>query len=112
MGLFKKKKTAKQQVLNDISLIKENSQFIGVLLVYAKEDEQLSKELTALQEKIKYLNPCDNEEILKMDGKIKDKLGDLKIFMNKGSQKNNFSGFEPFLRDIELLIAERNAKIL
>ena len=110
MGLFYKKST-KAQVVEDIHLIKGNTQYIDILLVYCKENESLTNELVALQEKIKYLNPCDNEKVQKMDQKIKAKLEECKTLLSQ-SNSNDFSTIAPLLREIEILVAERNAIII
>ena len=112
MCFFRKKKTVKEKVVNDIDLIKANTQAVDVLLVYAQGQEGLTKKLLELQEKIKYLNPSEEEKIHHLDKKIGDKLGDAKIALSKFSQKGNFEGWERVTAELEIAVAERKAKLI
>ena len=105
---FHKNKDA-QIAKEDRDLIAENSKMIEVLLVLCKGREE-EKALKELEEKMKYLQPSTEDDVLKIDKKIKNQLADLKIALVK--EDGEFTDkVKKELRDLEILVAERNAKI-
>lgn len=111
MCLFGRKKKEKQLVLESRERITANKKEIDVLLILAENDEKVTSDLLKLQSTIGFLNPSTAADVKKADLKIGDKIGDFKIFLNKASQKNDFTGYESYIKEINILIAERNAKI-
>lgn len=111
MGLFGKRKTAKVQIEADIELIEENARAVDVLMVYSKSDAATLEKLTALKDDIKYLSPSCEAEVKAYDKKIADKLGDLKLALNKARQRDMFEQSKQLIEEIELVIAERNSKM-
>ena len=59
---------------------------------------------------MKYLQPSTEDDVLKLEKKIKNQLSDLKIAMVKDDGEFT-DKVKKELRDLELLVAERNAKI-
>ena len=105
---FHKNKDA-QIAKEDRDLIAENSKMIEVLLVLCKGREE-EKALKELEEKMKYLQSSTEDDVLKIDKKIKNQRSDLKIAMVKDDGEFT-DKVKKELRDLELLVAERNAKI-
>ena len=106
---FHKNKDA-QIAKEDRDLIAENSKMIEVLLVLCKGREEEEKALKELEEKMKYLQPSTEDDVLKIEKKIKNQLADLKIALVK--EDGEFTDkMKKELRDLEILVAERNAKI-
>ena len=107
--LFHKNNDAKI-AKEDRDLIAENSKMIEVLLVLCKGREEEEKALKELEEKMKYLQSSTEDDVLKIDKKIKNQLADLKIALVK--EDGEFTDkVKKELRDLEILVAERNAKI-
>ena len=110
MCFFKKKVTSRQKTVNDIMLIKSNMQAIDVLIAYLEENAEIKERLLKLQEKIKYLNPIDKDNIQALDKKIGGKIGDLKIELSKGKNKLDIERFENELKELEIMVVERQSK--
>lgn len=104
----KKKGTEKDILLASKDLIASNAQSIEVLLVLAKGKEKTTKELKALQDKLKYLSPSTNEKVKAIDEKIKDELGDIKIELNKKKDEEKDDKVMTHFETIYLKIAERS----
>ena len=108
--MFFHKNNDAQIAKEDRNLIAENSKMIEVLLVLCKGREEEEKALKELEEKMKYLQSSTDDDVLKIDKKIKNQLADLKIALVK--EDGEFTDkVKKELRDLESLVAERNAKI-
>lgn len=107
---FFKKKTPADKTKADRELIEDNSKAVEVLVVLAKTNEPLIATLKELQEKLKYLIPSDDSKIMDIDKSIRNKIGDLRIALNKADDGQS-KKTEGILTDIQCLIAERNAKL-
>lgn len=112
-GLFKKRidkrneeDLGKQSIIDDRGIINNNVDSIDVLIAMAGENADIVTKLKALQETIKYLNPSQEENILKMDQKIGNLLGDLKILLSKAEMSEE--KVEQSVKDINVAIADRN----
>lgn len=112
MCFFKKKMTSRQKTVNDIMLIKSNMQAIDVLIAYAEDNAIIKERLLKLQEKIKYLNPIDKDNIQSLDKKIGNKIGDLKIELSKDSNKVDFERVQNALKELEIAVVERQSKVV
>ncbi|MCM1545742.1 MAG: hypothetical protein NC033_01775 [Clostridiales bacterium] len=112
MSLFSKKKT--EQRLNDRELIAENSKSVNALLVLAEGKFGLCNELKILQEKLKYLIPSENADVIEYDELIKAKLCTLQAFLERNSgnvlETENFGKVEIVKRinEIKVAISNRN----
>lgn len=83
MGCCSKKQS--YEVANESHvLVEENKRNITVLLTYAEAYPQLVEKLQEIVELVKYLGPTKNKEASKYDNKISEKIGDIKIALNKG----------------------------
>ena len=89
--LFKKKKSEREQLLENKNAIADMASSIDVLLSIGAESSELCEILKDLQDKIKYFNPSVNEDVLLLDKKISNVLGDLKIEINKAKSKEDYS---------------------
>lgn len=116
-GLFKKKRIdkrneedlGKQSIIEDRATIKNNVDSIEVLIAMVSDKEEIVSKLRKMQETIKYLNPSQEEEIHKMDQKIGNLLGDVKILLSKSEL--NSEKLEQSITDINVAIADRNLKL-
>lgn len=65
-------------------LVEENKKNITVLLTYAEEYPAVVEKIQEIVELVKYMGPTSNKEASKYDNKISEKIGDIKIALNKG----------------------------
>lgn len=107
---FLRRKKIVDQVKEDRDLIESNSKFIDALLVLAKENAAIINELKELQEKLKYLIPSDKAKVMDYDKSIKNKLGDLRIILNKSDGESTKKATN-ILTDIQLALADRKTKL-
>ena len=107
---FRRKK-ASEKVEDNRELISSNSRSMESLVVLARDDEELKKKFRQLEEKIKYLTPSTNGKVLDCDKKIKNLIEDLRIVLVKADGEPMPPKGENLLRQIELMIADRNAKL-
>jgi len=109
MCFFRKKKTG-AKAKEDRELVNANSKAIEALLLLAQKNDDLVKDLKRIQEKLKYLIPTENAKVLDYDKAIKNKIGDLRIVLTK-SEGETTKKASDLLLDIEMTVADRNAKI-
>lgn len=102
--LFGRKKIS-QRVKEDKEAVERNYNSVGALLLLC-DDEKTAERLKCLSDALKYLIPTDADEVLRIDKKIGNKLGDLRIELSKygGSTSKKTSDL---IMDIELSIADR-----
>lgn len=109
MGLFgKKKKEGTAAVLENKHYIDESAQLIDVLVCMSGSDK-FTERLKLFQDKLKYSNPTTDERALNLDKKISDKIGDLKIEINKTRNWEDVSKLNDLIGELEMLLTERNA---
>ena len=65
-------------------LVEENKRNITVLLTYAEEYPALVEKIQEIVDLVKYMGPTTNKDASKYDNKISEKIGDIKIALNKG----------------------------
>lgn len=108
---FKKKKSERERLLENKHNVEDMASSIDVLLSIGGENEELCGILKDVQDKIKYFNPSINDDVLALDKKIGNALGDLKIEINKAKSKEDFSKAIECAKDIQIsLIVERMTK--
>lgn len=111
MWLFGKKKNETQQILENKNAIADMADSVDVLISLAKENSDLVSALTDMQDKIKYFNPSMSDDVLALDKKISNKLGDLKIELNKAKQKGEYEKASELVSEIaDNLVVERASK--
>ncbi len=82
MGCCSKKES--YEVANEShKLVEENKRNVTVLLTYAEEYPALVEKLQEVVELIKYLGPSSNKDANKYDNKISERIGEIKIALNK-----------------------------
>lgn len=105
--VFRKKSgrsTEKDILIESKELISKNAQTIEVLKVLASGKQELVSTLNLLEDRLRYLTPSVNEKVVAIDRQINDCLGDFKIALNK----NKEDGYEGFVKNIKMLIADRS----
>ena len=107
---FRRKK-ASEKVIDNRELISTNERSIESLIVLARDDEELIQKFRRLQEKLKYLTPSKDGKVIDYDKKIKNLIEDLRIVLVKADGEPMPPKGETLLRQIELAIADRNAKV-
>lgn len=111
MWLFGKKKNETQKILENKNAIADMADSVDVLISLARENEELVETLKTMQDQIKYFNPSMNEDVLALDKKISNKLGDLKIELNKAKQKGEYEKASELVSEIaDVLVVERASK--
>ena len=108
MCFFRKRKTEREKMLNNKHNAEDMAMSVDILLALAKESDELTKLLKDIQDKIKYFNPSMKDNVLAIDKKIANTLGDLKIEINKGKNKEDFAKAINIAKDLlDGLIVER-----
>lgn len=97
--------------VNDRELVAENAKRVEALIVLAGDDEELVNSLNALQEQLKYLVPTDDKKVYDSDMKIKHNIEDMKIVLTKDG-KDKADKANSLIKDIKVLIADRNVNVL
>ena len=110
MCIFKRRKAPGVTYSDDRKTILLASQEIDVLIVLDENKFYLDK-LKELQDVLKFLSPRENQEVYEMDLKIKDKIGDLKLMLNKDNDIKDES-VDKIISNIFVMIQEREAKEL
>ena len=111
MCFFKKRKNEREQLINNKHNIEDMVAQLDVLLSLARDNQELVGILNEAKEKIKYFNPTINKDALDIDKKINNRIGYLKIEINKAKSSEDYS--KPIASALDLrdsLVAERNAK--
>lgn len=108
---FFKKKNKTEQLLNNKHDVEAMTSSVDVLISLGQENEELVAILKEMQDKIKYFNPSNKPEVLELDKKIVNKLGDLKIDITKAKQKGDYANALNLASEIkDSLVVERNSK--
>ena len=105
---FKKKKKIGEIYTEDRKCVLLSAQEIDVLMVLDKKNYYKTK-FEEMKDQLLYLSPRDNKEVYEIDKKIKDKIGDLKLVLNKSDEDENESVLS-IIDNIFVMISERNAK--
>ena len=105
---FKKKKKIGEIYTEDRKCVLLSAQEIDVLMVLDKKNFYKAK-FEEMKDQLLYLSPRDNKEVYEIDKKIKDKIGDLKLVLNKSDEDENESVIS-IIDNIFVMISERNAK--
>jgi hypothetical protein len=109
MCFFKKNTKPAEKNQEDRDLIETASGLVGTLIVQAEGDEELVEKLKNLQEKVKYMTPSTDAKILGYDKKIQNKITDFKVVMLKKTGTERVKAVDDFVRDVNMLVEERNA---
>lgn len=108
---FFKKKNKTEQLLNNKHHIEAMAASVDVLISLGQDNEELVAILKEIQDKIKYFNPTQKSDVLDIDKKIENKLGDLKIDLTKAKQKGEYANALSLASEIkDVLVVERNSK--
>lgn len=107
---FKKKKRLGVTYIDDRKCLLLAAQSIDVLIALDK-DELYKDRLLALQDSLLYLSPRENQEVFDIDQKIAEKIGDLKLILNKSDDIKDES-IDKIITTIFVMIKERDAKEL
>lgn len=104
---FKKRRMAADNK-EDRELIDFNSKSIDVLIALT-ENAAFQSELKKIQEEIKFLIPSSENKVYDYDKKIKAHIEDMKILFTKNSEGKMDSKISDAMRELNVLIAERNS---
>ena len=107
---FKKKKRLGFTYIDDRKCLLLAAQSIDVLIALDK-DELYKDRLLSLQDSLLYLSPRENQEVFDIDQKIAEKIGDLKLILNKSDDIKDES-IDKIITTIFVMIKERDAKEL
>ena len=107
---FRKKKKIGVTYSLDRKTLLLSAQEIDVLKVLDRNKFYESM-LNELKDALLYTSPRDNQEVFDIDLKIKDKIGDLKLVLNKEDDVKDES-VEMIIQNIFVMIKEREAKEL
>ncbi len=107
---FKKKRYLSEIYSKDRKTILLSAQDIDVLIALDR-DGMYKDRLLELKDELLYISPRDNEVVFEMDQKIKEKIGDLKLVLNKNKDVDDENIFL-IIDNIFVMIKERDAKEL
>ena len=79
------------------------------MIALAEKDADIIADLKALQEKVKYMIPSSDSKVVSLDKKIQNAISDFKVTMVKKEDEALKKAVADFIRDVEVMIAERNA---
>lgn len=105
--MFFRNRTSSEKSNEDRELISENEKSINSLIVLANNNEEFISTLKSIQERIKYLIPSTDKDILDFDKKIRNIIGDLRILLTK-NEGNIGKKEESLIRDLNLTIEDRS----
>ncbi len=108
MMCFRKKKTIGEIYIEDRKCVLLSAQEIDVLIALDKKNFYKAR-LEEIKDQLLYLSPRDNKEVYEIDKKIRDKIGDLKLVLNKHEEDEDESVIS-IMDNIFVMISERNAK--
>lgn len=107
---FKKKEKPAEKSKADHDTIEVAANLMGTLIVQAEDgEEEIVEDLKKLQEKIRYMTSSRDEKVMNYDKKIQNKINDFKVVMLKKSGVERKKAVDEFIRDVSILIEERNA---
>ena len=107
---FKKKKVLGQTYIDDRKQLILAAQEIDVLILLDK-DKKFERQLNELKDELLYVSPRENKDVCELDRKIKDKIGDLKLVLNKYDDLDE-ENVDKIISTIMVMIKERDAKVL
>ena len=107
---FKKKKKIGVTYSEDRKTLLLAAQEVEVLMVLDR-NKLYEEELKSLKDALLYTSPRDNQEVFDMDLKIRDKVGDLKLILNKDNDIHD-DNIEKIIQTMFVMIKEREAKEL
>ena len=107
---FKKKNVLGQTYIDDRKQLLLAAQEIDVLILLDK-DKKFERQLNELKDELLYVSPRENKEVCELDRKIKDKIGDLKLILNKYDDLDE-ENVDKIISTIMVIIKERDAKVL
>ena len=111
MCFFRKRKSEREKLLENKHFVEDMASSVDVLVSLASANAELVDILKQVQEKVKYFNPSMNKDVLDLDKKINNKLGDLKIDINKAKSSNDYTKAIEQAKDLmEVMIVERASK--
>ena len=107
---FKKKKVVGDIYIQDRKTLLLAAQEIDVLLVLDL-DKQFESRLIELKDELMYLSPRENKDVYAIDVKIRNKIGDLKLILNK-PENMDYDSVENIITTLFVMCKERDAKEL
>ena len=107
---FWKKKVIGKTYIEDRKLILLCAQEIDVLILLDK-DKKFERQLIEIKDEFLYLSPRDDADVCELDQKIKNKIGDLKLVLNKYDNLDE-ENVDKLISTIMVMIKERDAKVL
>ena len=107
---FKKKKVLGLTYIEDRKTLLIAAQEVDVLLLLDK-DKKFERSLNELKDELLYISPRENKEVSELDQKIKEKIGDLKLILNKYDNLDE-EKVEKIISTTMVMIKERDAKVL
>jgi hypothetical protein len=106
----KKKKAPSDALFEDKALVAKCLAEVEVMQAKAEGmSADVTKALKSLHEDIEYASPSKQPEVCDIDKKLADKLGDLKIALNKAVDSGDGAAVLKILSGVKVLVAERNA---
>jgi len=106
MALFKGKSVDEQR-LEYIAYLRKMGNTMELILKYAEQTEHYDK-LVLLGDEVTYLLPIQTEQIMDLDKKINNVLGDLKLRLYTNRDPDRVL---QLIEQLDRLIDERNTKI-
>jgi hypothetical protein len=100
-------KSVDEKRLEYIQFIQELAKTCDLLVKHAENTEHY-KRMQYIQDEVRYMLPIEKESIVNIDRKIKNALGDLKLYLRTNRDPYRVQNR---LDDLELLISDRNTKI-
>lgn len=99
-----------EEHLYDRELVEQNSKMVEALLVLTEKMPEIHRELTLIQEQIRYLIPSENQKVIDYDKKIQSAIQDFRIVLIKADGEEN-QKCGAALQELKLAIADRNARV-
>lgn len=100
------RKTNKDKILLNDSVMKENLKSFDILIAYAEGNAETVKKLEEVKDKYKYLSPKADSDVTAVDKKIGNKIADIKVLLSKGGKPRD-EEINAELQAITRMMAER-----
>lgn len=100
----KKESDGSRAILKNKKMIEDMVANVESIIVYASGNDQLCRRLVEVKDSIKFFNPTTNAKALAVDGKLANKLDDLKILVAKD---NTADTCNMMLEEVEAYIVQR-----
>lgn len=97
------------KVLEEKKRIENNADKLSHILLLCEKYPLLYDIFSDLHIEVKYSNPVVNDEIVKIDEEISNKLDDIKLMLSKSSIKSDLA-MQHAIRDLKELIHKRETK--